>query len=88
MGPGKEAKTASLTVLLDKFGVTSGDIGLSNRTLNRHVNALGALWKWADRQGMLPGDARKSLHGLARPMGRKSRCGYKPFTDDELKVAL
>jgi integrase len=63
-------------------------MGLSNRTLNRHVNALGALWKWADRQGTLPGDARSPFSGLARPTGRKSRTGYQPFTEDELRVLL
>jgi integrase len=87
-GRGKEAKTASLSALLDKFSVTNGDMGLSNRTLNRHVNALGALWKWADRQGMLPGDVRSPFSGLARPTGRKSRTGYQPFTEEELRVLL
>jgi integrase len=87
-GRGKGAKTLSLSQLLDKFGVMNGDLGLSNRTLNRHVNALGALWKWADRQGMLQGDVRSPFSGLTRPTGRKSRSGYQPFTEDELRVLL
>ena len=79
---------ASLSVRLDKFSVANGDMGLSNRTLNRHVNSLGALWKWADRQGMLPDHTRSPFSGLARPTGRKSRTGYQPFTADELRALL
>lgn len=70
--------------LVSKFG--DHPAGLSTATMNRHMAALGELWKWAKKRGHCEGD--NPFEGFRERLKVGTVKGYLPWTDAELQHLL
>src|SRR5262249_45420533 len=73
------SKELPLAELLKRY--PAADAGLSAKTINRHLSALAALWKWARREGHLADDAVSPFADQAR---KTTSADTQPITAAEL----
>jgi integrase len=79
----KGVSSVSFRELLQRFPAKGK--GLSAITINRHLAALGALWKWARREGLLPDNAVSPF----ADQGRKVKRAHKvPISVTEMNTAF
>jgi integrase len=79
----KGVSSVSFQELLQRFPAKGK--GLSAITINRHLAALGALWKWSRREGLLPDDAVSPFADQGRKVTRARKV---PITVAEMNAAF
>jgi integrase len=79
----KGVSSLSFRELLERFPAKGK--GLSAITINRHLAALGALWKWSRREGLLPDNAVSPFADQGRKVERTRKV---PITVAEMNTAF
>jgi len=83
-GRSPKTKSRSLAEIVERYG--GHPTGLSNRTLNRYMNCLGMVFKWARKRGLY--DGGNPFEGQSRKVASSRKTGWKPFTVEELSILL
>ena len=77
-------KNMNVAALLQKFPAYSGR-GISNRTLNRHSDAIAGMFNWAIKSGRIKGkNPAKGHHRPVGDNGHDTASARRRFTVDEL----
>jgi integrase len=79
----KGPASLSFQELLQRFPAKGK--GLSAITINRHLAALGALWKWARREGLLPDNAVSPFADQGRKVKRARKV---PISVEEMNIVF
>ena len=58
--------------------------GLANKTINRYLTALTAVWQWAKARGEVAGE--NPFSGQFRPVNAKTMATYTHFDDTDLSL--
>ena len=77
-------KKLSVWELLERFG--RGDEHLSNRTLNRYLSSLRAVYKWAKKRNVYKGSSPFAEQGYEKPSSKETM--WKLYTEDELQKLM
>ena len=83
-GRSPETKKLSVWELLERFG--KKDERLSNRTLNRYLSSLRAVYKWARKRGVYKGPNPFAEQSFEKPAAKETM--WKLYTPDELQKLL
>lgn len=82
-GRSPRSQDMSWTEIIREFG--GNDKGLSPQTMNRHVDTLSSLWKWADQHELV--GSRNPFAGFKqRIKAGVNQHPYRPWTMDELET--
>jgi integrase len=77
-----EAKKMSLAELLEKHG--NSEQQLTNKTLNRHISALGSLFKWVRRNPKFNFHGENPFADQSKKKADPKKTGWVPYSVDEL----
>lgn len=82
-GSGAAVMKMSFAEIRAKYTAEPGELGLSNRTLNKHLVALSGVWEWAKARGEVEGE--NPFKGLHRKINKKTSQTFAPFDADDLQ---